>query len=250
MPSGQVPSCDHPDIQRCWAVSPMSKCPWIFQRLADVNGNWKAPIKRGLSLQETSKTLHTSRSHHRLKRRTPPVCVLAPWSALGLSSWRPPAAAPSCGSPGQTTPRWRRARWISPWKPNRRKTWWESLQGMWWVWNVFCQVFKSNIFFFFSADWRVARSFGEAEEQRDALREEAWLAAIGMWTGNVTLPTLKFVSVFVIFSEFIISRNMQKIIIFGDIVSEHTRHRLYKKGFASFRRFYNKFLNLEIKAYA
>lgn len=35
--------------------------------------------------------------------------------------------------------------------------------------------------FNFSADWRVARSFGEAEEQRDALREKAWLAAFGMY---------------------------------------------------------------------
>lgn len=35
--------------------------------------------------------------------------------------------------------------------------------------------------FFTLSDRRVARSFGEAEKQRDASGEEAWMAAIGLF---------------------------------------------------------------------
>lgn len=34
---------------------------------------------------------------------------------------------------------------------------------------------------FILPDWRVARSFGEAEKQRDAVGEKAWMAAIGLY---------------------------------------------------------------------
>lgn len=40
---------------------------------------------------------------------------------------------------------------------------------------------KINLLELFLSDWRTARSFGEAEKQRDALREKAWLAAFGMY---------------------------------------------------------------------
>lgn len=117
---------------------PCQKCPWIFQKLADVNRSRLAPIKRGV-LYETSKPSTRPGSLRRLptflQRKTPPVCVSAPCSVLGLSSSLPPAAAPTCGSLVQRTPHWRRARWISPWRPNRRKTWWEFLWESW-VWNA------------------------------------------------------------------------------------------------------------------
>lgn len=108
---------------------------WLMSTAAIKRGGplyWRPPNppQRPGSLRWLPNFLHWP------KRRTPPVCVSAPWSALGLSSSRPPAAAPTCGSLVQRTPRWRRARWISPWKPNRRKTWWDILWRILRVWNV------------------------------------------------------------------------------------------------------------------
>lgn len=144
----------------------------------------------------------------------------APWSAPGLSSLWLPAAAPTCGSLVLRTPRWRRAHQISHWNPSRRKTWWGSMERTWsemWplvrmfvtvpsflhcltclrlmsfklpivsnrgvsYWVLMSQLGLKIFALNFSADWRVTRGFGEAEEQRDALGEEAGLASLGMYS--------------------------------------------------------------------
>lgn len=105
------------------------KCPWIFQRLADVN-SCLVPIKRRGSLDRTAPNpphvQPQQGSHFSPTEEKDPSCFFsAPWSTLELSSWWPPAAAPICGSPAPRTPLWRRVRRISPWKPNRKKTWWD-----------------------------------------------------------------------------------------------------------------------------
>lgn len=127
-----------PRYKRCSAVSPVSK-PSMNIWVADVNSSRKGPIKRGSWTEDTqtlqpsdpplSKRRHPTSLHS--QKKTAALFVSPPWSALELSSWRPPAAAPPFGSSTQKSPHWRRARWISPWKPNRRKSWWETLRGDW-----------------------------------------------------------------------------------------------------------------------
>lgn len=108
-----------------------------------------------------------------------------PWSMHEPSSWWSPAAA-AHGSvlPAPMTPRWRRDPRTFPLKLNRRKTWWEILEM-----TSFC-AFLTLLFQFQDlhfcvvhslSDRRLARSFGEAEEQRDAFGEKAWMATIGMY---------------------------------------------------------------------
>lgn len=108
---------------------PCQKWPWIFQRLADVNSSRLAPLKRDRTPPDPPHVQGASwpPAHFRPPKRSAP-CVSAPWSAPELFSSRPPAAAPTCGSPVRRTPPWRRAPWISRWRPNRRKTWWETAE--------------------------------------------------------------------------------------------------------------------------
>lgn len=197
------------------------KWPLIFQSLADVNSSL-APIKRrGPPVRDTSRPLTRTDSLGRLiasVHLVPPVWISAPWSALGLCSSWPPAAAPTCGSLAQRTPHWRRARRTS-WKPSRRKTWWELLET--WVCAhmgkaklkkysnclrrrrgrrgkvLFYDHFDLICWHSFSADWRAARSSGEAAEQRDALRKKARLAAVGTYANQNILHGLNKHCIFI-----------------------------------------------------
>lgn len=206
-------------MQRCRAVSSMSKFPWIFQRLADVSSTCKEPIKTvSVDKRHPSSTLQRS------------VCLLEKSSTRwreGLLLYVSEHNGQCADSPPRRhlllrlpVPRSRRGlltgdalTGFHPENSTRERLgesfcWGCGLsrfnlykEGCWFFFlylgylNYLNNNFLKNkvhskrfliIWLFIPpcADWRIARSSGEAEEQRDALGEKAWMVTFGKQTNE------------------------------------------------------------------
>lgn len=205
-------------MQRCRAVSSMSKFPWIFQRLADVSSICKEPIKTASGDQRLpSSTLQRS------------VCLLEKSSTRwreGLLLYVSVHNGQCADSPPRghlllrlPVPRSRRGLLIGdalagfhPENSTRERLgecfYWRCglsrfnlcKEGCWFFLylgylNYLNNNFLKNkvhskrfliirLFVPPCADWRIARSSGEAEEQRDALGEKAWMVTFGKQTNE------------------------------------------------------------------
>lgn len=188
------------NIQRGWAVSTRSKFPWIFQRLADVNSSCKAAIKRRFSVQETPK----ASTHHPAEEKDV--------SCLGFStmvSARTLLLAFTCSCAylwltGAEDSSLETRSLDFPLKTQQEKElvrdvdvglmglqcvrlYYTCIQSvgfrhLYFIQYNNCFLYNWTVLPSLTADWRFTRSPGEAEKQRDAFREKAWLVAVGTYT--------------------------------------------------------------------